>query len=788
VAALSAALLLLCVATKGSPAEKIVLDDSAIVTDASQPPFVQYAVEDLASYLKGITGSEVAVRNPSNVKATAAIAIGPQTARQILGPAFPAKELGEEGYLLKTARKDGIDYVVASGTAPRGTKAAVAALMKTIGVIGRSAFVFAPLDCLIRPSFAVRGMHFNGWAFNYPHTFRSWREEDWQRFLDILAYQGVNLFYLWPFMEIIPVPLSTEDRAYLEECRRVVDYAQKKHGMEVWIMQCANRVARDHCGVADPRRRPYWRPSQEDLDPGNPQHFKRIMASREALYRIVNNVDGVCNIDSDPGYLAGSPLSDYLKVFQGCRALLDCHNVHGKQAKLVHWMWFGWGLPHARAFEPDHQTRTIQLLRQQLTEPWWLVSGRFEFLPLCRQQGALEKTVLLPYGVIEAEPSYPATNVGIDAIRVAFDTHLAKYPEVRGVMGNVQTPLMQLPHLFYYTSCLSNFEYRKRSEEDVLADLARHLYPDQRDLVANGYLALKGSDPARIELLARQLEDLIAHDRLGRLGIFGRKLFPDHRIVARILLWQLRLRGARERLVHGVTPSTPKTECARLIRDYFDAYLAWDTAHGWHGLWGWNAWPLGDFTTDPRFPALAGRISKCLGTAAEAEACFGEIAIALSAKYHSKAVQAGCIAPLQKAVLAGSPVDSLAQRAKATSSVTPDPARYPPSAANDGFPATLYWPGALVQNNTEWLQLTWDRPQTIQKVIVRFLQHPSMHGRTIRLQREAAPGKWQDFAATVIPADVAAPHAVATFQLSPPVALDKIRVVNLLDLFEIEVR
>jgi hypothetical protein len=63
-----------------------------------------------------------------------------------------------------------------------------------------------------------------------------------------------------------------------------------------------------------------------------------------------------------------------------------------------------------------------------------------------------------------------------------------------------------------------------------------------------------------------------------------------------------------------------------------------------------------------------------------------------------------------------------------------------------------------------------------------------MHGRTIRLQREVAPGKWQDFATTVIPADATAPHAVATFQLAPPVTLDKIRVVNLLDLFEIEVR
>ena len=57
------------------------------------------------------------------------------------------------------------------------------------------------------------------------------------------------------------------------------------------------------------------------------------MASREAMYRIVNNVDGVCNIDSDPGYCPGSPLSDYVKVLRGCRELLERHNLHGRQVK-----------------------------------------------------------------------------------------------------------------------------------------------------------------------------------------------------------------------------------------------------------------------------------------------------------------------------------------------------------------------------------------------------------------------------------------------------------------------
>ena len=56
--------------------------------------------------------------------------------------------------------------------------------------------------------------------------------------------QRINLFYLWPFMEVLPVPLSSDDEAYLQEVQRVVDYAKKQRGMEVWIMQSANRIGR----------------------------------------------------------------------------------------------------------------------------------------------------------------------------------------------------------------------------------------------------------------------------------------------------------------------------------------------------------------------------------------------------------------------------------------------------------------------------------------------------------------------------------------------------------------
>lgn len=635
-------------ASAGQAADRLALDHAAIVTDAAQPFFVQYAVEELVGYLKESTGNDVPVSSSPDSAGGVRILVGTKTVRQLLPRNLPDEKLGEEGYVLKSVSKDGVEYLVVTGRSPRGTKIALATLMKAVRIEGKSAFVPALVDVRGKPAFAKRGLHFNGWAFKSPYSFRNWREEDWHSYLDILAYQGVNLFYLWPFMEIMPLPLSPEDQAYLEECRRVVDYAQKKHGMEVWIMQCTNRVAQDRCGVADPRLRPYWRASQKDLNPAEPQDFQAIMASREAMYRIINNADGVCNIDSDPGFCLGSPLGDYVKVLQGCRALLDRHNLHGKEAKLIQWMLWGWGREIMRSEGLEqHQLLTVRAVKQGLPEPLWFMSGTFGWdLPICRGEGLIARTVCLQYGVIEGEPAYPRTNVSMAAIRGMFDG-TTEFPELAGVMGNMQTPLLQFPNMFFFTSVMSDFDYRTRSEEEALLDLSRHLYPEHKQLMADGFLALKEDDPTKMETRIDQLDRLVREDRLGRLGIFGRKLFPDHRIVARSLLAQLRLRAAYQRLLLGISPTTPRAECERLLGDCLDAYLAWDLMHGWHDLWGWQNWVLAAFPTPP----LVEKLRKTLDSKSEVDACFEQVARRLSAKYDANIVQEGCVAPLKKAVL-----------------------------------------------------------------------------------------------------------------------------------------
>jgi hypothetical protein len=109
-------------------------------------------------------------------------------------------------------------------------------------------------------------------------------------------------------------------------------------------MQSANRIGTSDCGTRDPRFRAYWvNDCQKNMNPADPQQFEKILNSFEALYRMVNNADALCIIDSDAGVWPQSPLSDQVKIFQAARKLLDHYSVHRPPAELVDWMHIGWG-------------------------------------------------------------------------------------------------------------------------------------------------------------------------------------------------------------------------------------------------------------------------------------------------------------------------------------------------------------------------------------------------------------------------------------------------------------
>ena len=528
--------------------ERISLDGVVVLVDSSEPSYLLYGAKDLASYLTDITGKPVAVSSSLNaaLKSKSVIAIGKETARALNADLGSPSALGDEGAVIRSFDRGGSKVVLIAGPNPHGTNTGLATFMPMIHGEDKAAYIDGPLDLRSKPSIASRGIHLNGWPLKYPYAFRSWKEEDWKRFIDIAWAQRINLFYLWPFMEIIPVPMSAEDEAYLQEVKRVVDYAQNQRGMEVWIMQSANRIGVGNCGIRDPRFRTYWvmGECQKDMNPADPEQFANILKSFEALYKVVNNADAFCFIDSDPGGWAHSPLSDQTKIFNAARKLLDQYSAKGPKTKLVDWMWLGWG----RVFDPTEKNReensvafmadTIRNFKENLPEPWELISGNAAFLKSSQKESVLNKTTYLQYGAIEMEPAFPSTNLGQESIREVFDK-AAKYPELKGVMGNNELMQLQFPRTFYFFNTAWDREYEQRPEPEVLLDLARELYPDHKQLIAESYMDLRENDPGKIDATLTRLEKVIQGGSAGRPGPIGRFLFPDQLVVARNLRFQL---------------------------------------------------------------------------------------------------------------------------------------------------------------------------------------------------------------------------------------------------------
>ena len=489
----------------------------------------------------------------------------------------------DESKIFSDQTNDGKTIVVVAGRDPHGTNTGVATLLRAIEMDPKTGpYVNGPLDTVNRPSYLKRGLHLNGWPLKYPYSFRVWKEADWMRFIDMAWVQRINLFYLWPFMEIIPLPLSSEDRSYLQEVRRVVDYAQNKRGMEVWIFQSANRIGVSDCSSVDPRERPYWvmgksgtsSGCQQDMNPANATQFAQIISHFQAFYEIVDNADSYNFIDSDPGGWPGSPLSEQMQIFDGARTLLDKYSVQGEQTKLADWMWHGWGNPKSAKLADFWQTKTIANFQQNLAGPWQLVAGMSLDLAAAENRSVLVNTTFLQYNAIEAEPSVPSTNLlndhsGANPVKQMLET-ADQYPALGGIMGNNMIPCIQLPRTFYFSSAAWDRSYANTSEEELLLELGRQLYPDHAALIQSAFLALAEVDAVKVNASLTGISQLLSSPEDVRPGLMGRFVFPDKMAIAANLQLQLAARYTRQALVNDLRRDSSVDAATELVENYFE--------------------------------------------------------------------------------------------------------------------------------------------------------------------------------------------------------------------------
>ena len=667
------------------PGYRIPLQGGSILVDPGEPSYVQYGANDLGTYLSEISGASfpVATSESSAPNSKPIIVIGQKMAEKFGIDLKAEADLGDEGAVIRDVERKGADIVVVAGATPQGTNLGIATLLRMVHAGDQVPYLDAPLNLRSKPKMTLRGYNFSNGAgtLNYPYGFRNWKEEDWKRVIDIAWAERVNLILMWPFMEIMPVPLSSEDEDYLQQVRRIVDYAQTKRGIKVWIMQGANRVGVSDCHSRDPLKRGYWvKGCQQDMNPAEPEQFEKIQRSFEALYQNVDNADGFCIIDSDPGGWPQSPLSEQTKIFRSARQMLDRYNVHGKKAVLVDWMWVGWGrhfLGSSEEFPAGYQwttkdptqqdvafmVKTIRKFKQDVPEPWELVDGMTPYLKAVEAQAVQGKTTYNPFGVL-GNDVFPVTNLDFASIRGVLNQAF-KVTGLKGVMGYNPVALLEFPSTNYFFANLWDPQYGNRTQKQLLLDISDLLYPERKEIIADSLLGLLETEPDKIKDTLSRLEALIKSGDLGRPGTLGRFLFPDRSVVARDLAAQLRIHYARRNFIQAMQDGKPDVnESAQLVQHFFEELLSWAKETGWTS----GGQPFYDAALlrecgcqDKELMKAMSRLkhivfeSNVRGTEASSyariSAFFDPISKALLEKYNEDSVMIGCIEPFKLALI-----------------------------------------------------------------------------------------------------------------------------------------
>lgn len=552
------------------------LTNCSILSSPDTPEFVEQAISDLIEYTGGRR------INGTRADAGVVVLVGKKAVRQAAENSQALSRVGldglsDQGFIFKTVSEKDTAFVICSGGGDRGNAYAVIELIKALQRKDGQLLLEAT-DRREEPFFIRRGMYAHQhWAYEYPYALRSWGFEDWRRYIDMLAYLRINFFSIWSMCGILPTPLSEGDRQYLENYRKVIDYAKNKRGMEVFIGECGNNVAESDGGVPV-QQRDYFQ-VEVLKDPSDPKQFADIMENRRNLYSTANNADGYWIIDSDPGGWEGSPVSEFVDILEGNRQLIDECTIKGKNAKLAYWMWAGWGKGLSRDECQERVRQTVEMMRDRLHEPWLLFPCWGNHLDYALELGYIDKSIFFPYGSIEDEPAPPTTRLRFDEIYFHLNNCISFWGG-RNAMGNAQSPLAQLPNIFFFAQTTwYGVPPAERLESETIEPLAKQIAPDIAKDLAKGWLLLKGADVAEVLAQADRLDQIAAEGRVGEPGTVGRFFFPNISKLITDLALQLRVHAKAVQLADALERTEPFDKVFGYLFDYEDAAIAWHSVH-----------------------------------------------------------------------------------------------------------------------------------------------------------------------------------------------------------------
>ncbi|GAG75856.1 unnamed protein product, partial [marine sediment metagenome] len=276
----------------------------------------------------------------------------------------------------------------------------------------------------------------------------------------------------------------------------------------------------------------------------------------------------------------------------------------------IYWMYNGWG----NEIPADKNWRAVvNGLIKNIDQPLELLvcynptmaEHAQKLIPqpaIAKESNYLDKTIFFPYQIVDDEPSFPLTTINFNGVDTTYDW-IAKYENLKGVMANVQTYIVQLPNIYYFVGCGWNPNMRKANEPTVLTSLAKMIYPQQADLLVRAWMLMHQSDVNAAEAIATEIDRILEQRQIGRTGLIGQYIFPDSSQIFKDLSIMLRLHARGNHVEQLIAAKADKYVITQAMADYLLQVMKWQKINGYFGCYddkestkrAWNV-----FTGQPR--------------------------------------------------------------------------------------------------------------------------------------------------------------------------------------------
>jgi hypothetical protein len=611
----------LMIASRNAEAGEISLNLAGVVVDADEASYVHYTISELRRQIELLTGyAPVLFHDLEEAMGTheveklglkipvgSLVMVGRAMANRLAQTHDEVKKVtdqypGEQGFVLKSMEAaGGRNMVLATGSDSHGSNYALMELRQLLTESTSGLGVTDDLDLLDKPNMKVRGMFIHQhWKYNYPYCPWSWSADEWKRVIDTLAYMRYNL--LMPFSHtdnIAPRGNPTNaEKEYLADLREIIDYAHRRRGMKVWLMESGNILldSPEYTLLSAERRDHYtgdwgWPGKREDprspsmKDPSNPEDFAAMMAQRESVIRHVPNADGYGCIDSDPGRkIPWCTTTEFVDLFVGYRELIE--RYHERPDEVTQFIWLNWGWGTEKQ-EEDNWRNVMSDWVKRVEGPrdfqLWMWNKQ---APIAQELGELPQTSLMTHAVTGGGCDLGFTSIHFDGIRGVFDS-AADYPGVDSITANALTYLVEFPNIFFFGQYAAWSSKNKNADNlTILQDAARHFFPEQAELLAQSWAQLIEPGSEAAFTAAERIEELLENNQTGRTGTIGSFVFPEPTQVFQDLVRMLRIHAKAETVRERVDRKEPINEVREAVVSYLDDMLQWQKIVGFYGAYG----------------------------------------------------------------------------------------------------------------------------------------------------------------------------------------------------------